>query len=374
MDVECSEEIFGPRHDSLQVVIPLTILYVIIFITGTIGNVSTCIVISKNKTMHTATNYYLFSLAISDQLLLLSGVPQEVFLFWQRYPYIFGDRFCFMRGLSNETSSNATVLIITAFTVERYLAICHPFLAHTMSNLSRAIKLIILIWLLSICLAIPQAMPLKVVGKCPQCVVEETIIDYNFEISTILFFIAPMTVITVLYILIGVKLRSNSAEKRITSTKIMRRSSKKVVNMLVAVVITFFLCWAPFHIQRLYVIYNVPTKETRDAYMQIYGIITYISGFLFYTSATINPILYNIMSAKFRDAFKETFSSCCFRGGGIYKPQRSISVVSKSLTKCQDSTDSGSRNNSLQSVSITLHKNYFSSTVGIGEKTKIAHV
>jgi hypothetical protein len=63
-------------RDSLYVVIPMTLVYSLILLTGLLGNVSTCIVIAKNNYMHTATNYYLFSLAISDLLLLLSGLPQ----------------------------------------------------------------------------------------------------------------------------------------------------------------------------------------------------------------------------------------------------------------------------------------------------------
>lgn len=55
------------------ILILLTVIYVIIFITGVLGNVVTCIVIAKNKGMHTAVNYYLFSLAVSDLLLLVSG-------------------------------------------------------------------------------------------------------------------------------------------------------------------------------------------------------------------------------------------------------------------------------------------------------------
>ena len=47
--------------------------YGLIFLTGVVGNVSTCIVIIKNNYMHTATNYYLFSLAISDVLTLILG-------------------------------------------------------------------------------------------------------------------------------------------------------------------------------------------------------------------------------------------------------------------------------------------------------------
>lgn len=231
---KCSEDIYGPQRDSIYVVIILTIIYLIIFIAGTLGNISTCIVIARNKSMHSATNYYLFSLAISDLILLLMGLPQEVYFFWYRYPYIFGNTFCFLRGLFAETSGNATVLTITAFTVERYLAICHPFLSHTMSKLSRAMKLIIIIWILSVCLAIPQAMPLKVVGDCPHCYVVDTVIEHAFEVSTFVFFVAPMSLIIVLYILIGMKLKSSKMMKRQTgrSERIHSKSSRKVVKML----------------------------------------------------------------------------------------------------------------------------------------------
>jgi hypothetical protein len=109
---------------------------VVILLTGVVGNVSTCVVIARNKHMHTATNYYLFSLAISDLLLLVSGLPQEMYYNWSRYPYVFGEAFCVLQGFAAETSANATVLTITAFTVERYVAICHPFQSHTLSKVS----------------------------------------------------------------------------------------------------------------------------------------------------------------------------------------------------------------------------------------------
>ncbi|KAK3920072.1 Pyrokinin-1 receptor [Frankliniella fusca] len=63
----------GPKHLALSVVWPLTVIYVVIFVTGVIGNVAVCVVIVRNASMHTATNYYLFSLAVSDLALLLLG-------------------------------------------------------------------------------------------------------------------------------------------------------------------------------------------------------------------------------------------------------------------------------------------------------------
>lgn len=65
--------ILGPKQLPLRIIIPLTLAYVTIFLSGVIGNIITCTVIIKNSSMHTATNYYLFSLAISDLILLILG-------------------------------------------------------------------------------------------------------------------------------------------------------------------------------------------------------------------------------------------------------------------------------------------------------------
>jgi len=46
------------------------------------------------------------------------------------------------------------------------------------------------------------------------------------------------------------------------------------------------------------------------------AVLFYSSGILYYVSAVINPILYNIMSLKFRRAFRTTLcrSRCCRAG------------------------------------------------------------
>lgn len=82
-------------------------------------------------------------------------------------------------------------------------------------------------------------------------------------------------------------------------------NSDSSVHSPVAVVVAFFICWAPFHAQRLVAIYLAQVFATGSALMHhIYSIVTYISGVLFYLSTCINPILYHLMSLKFRQAFK----------------------------------------------------------------------
>lgn len=90
-----------------------------------------------------------------------------------------------------------------------------------------------------------------------------------------------------------------------------------VIFFTVAVVIAFFICWAPFHAQRLMAIY---ITSPSDADIVAFSYLTNISGVLYYVSATINPILYSILSLKFRHAFRDTLGRCI--GGKLIRKDR----------------------------------------------------
>ncbi|UYV76507.1 hypothetical protein LAZ67_14000819 [Cordylochernes scorpioides] len=203
-------------------VVAMTVLYGAILVSGVVGNVCTCLVICRHKSMHTATNYYLFSLAISDLLLLVLGLPQEMYILWHPYPYVFGATFCVLRGFSAETSTNASVLTITAFTVERYLAICRPLWAHTMSRLSRAVKTVVALWAAAALSAIPTAMQFglvhdldprtgEVIPGTAMCAVA-WMVPQAFITSTLLFFILPALLISALYLRIALQLRQSAGD------------------------------------------------------------------------------------------------------------------------------------------------------------------
>ncbi|KAL4236821.1 Serpentine type 7TM GPCR chemoreceptor Srsx [Mactra antiquata] len=342
---EYLELVQGPRRGPIGAVIAITCVYGFIFLSGVFGNVCTCLVIVKNKYMHTVTNYYLFNLAIADLLLLLIGLPPETFSIWSAYPWIFGEAFCISRTMLAEMSTNASILTITAFTIERYLAICHPMKAHTMSGLKRVLLVITAIWLYAAASSIPLTLQFKLVyavdknnktiAESAYCGIgEDNYIDVTFELSTFLFFVFPMTLVSVLYTMIAIAIRKsalyrnnsdNSHQERLTGVEVraqqQARARKSVLKMLVAVVVAFFVCWAPFHAQRLMTLY-IPAAKWTDKLLETHKVIYYISGVCYFVSCTINPILYSIMSLKFRQAFKQTVlrPKCC---------RRQVNTVSK---------------------------------------------
>ena len=144
---------------------------------------------------------------------------------WSAYPWIFGETFCVLRTIAAETSTNASVLTITAFTAERYVAICHPMRAKTMSSLPRAVKTIIIVWVVAGCCSVPIWIQFGVIYELDAdghpiadsalCRIrpDMTHLQHFFEASSVVFFIIPMVIITVLYALIACSIRRSALNR-----------------------------------------------------------------------------------------------------------------------------------------------------------------
>ena len=93
-------------------------------------------------------------LVLSVEQLVL-GLPLETYSFWSAYPWRLGEAFCILRALAAETSTYASILTITAFTAERYVAICHPMRAHRLCTVRRAKRIIGGVWAFGACYCAP---------------------------------------------------------------------------------------------------------------------------------------------------------------------------------------------------------------------------
>lgn len=93
----------------------------------------------------------------------------------------------------------------------------------------------------------------------------------------------------------------------------------------VALVVVFGICWAPFHTDRLMWSF---ISDWTDNHLKIFQYVHIISGVFFYLSSAVNPILYNLMSTRFREMFKEVM---CHRPHHITPRKYSLSVTRVTL-------------------------------------------
>lgn len=125
-----------------------------------------------------------------------------------------------------------------------------------------------------------------------------------FLMTIFIFFIIPLILLLVIYAIIAKNLISDAAKivlnKHIDNYSI--RARRQVVLMLGTVVLSFFLCLIPFRIFILWIII-VPDEMVKRLGVEKYYNILYFCRIMVYLNSAINPILYNLMSSKFRAGF-----------------------------------------------------------------------
>ena len=77
-------------------------------------------------------------MAMSDLLILL-GLPFDLYRLWRSRPWVFGTLLCRLSLYVGEGCTYATLLHMTALSLERYLAICRPLRARVLVTSRRAL-------------------------------------------------------------------------------------------------------------------------------------------------------------------------------------------------------------------------------------------
>lgn len=138
----------------LGALVPVTAVCLGLFAVGVSGNVVTVLLIGRYRDMRTTTNLYLGSMAVSDLLILL-GLPFDLYRLWRSRPWVFGPLLCRLSLYVGEGCTYATLLHMTALSVERYLAICRPLRARVLVTRSRVRALIAALWAVALLSAGP---------------------------------------------------------------------------------------------------------------------------------------------------------------------------------------------------------------------------
>ncbi|XP_061615443.1 thyrotropin-releasing hormone receptor b [Phyllopteryx taeniolatus] len=350
-----SEPSLGAWSDtSVQYKVISTALLLLICAAGLLGNAMVVAVVLSAKHMRTPTNCYLVSLAAADLMVLAAaGLPAAAE--GALGSWVFGHSGCLCITYLQYLGINASSCSVAAFTVERYIAICHPIKAQFLCTLSRAKKIIALVWALTsaYCVVWFYLADLQVlvydnatVTACGYRVPRKFYLPvYFFDFGA--FFVVPLLLSAVLYGLIGRILFLNplpsdpkeqrrrhddddEGEKscrnsRHCSSSSTAASRRQVTKMLAVVVALFAALWMPY---RTLVVVN---SFLDRPYLNVWFLL--FCRVCVYLNSAVNPLIYNAMSQKFRAAFLK-ICRCGRRGSdkpaGAYDAALTYSAVKES--------------------------------------------
>nr|XP_054500712.1 thyrotropin-releasing hormone receptor-like [Agelaius phoeniceus] len=316
-----------PRQPlELQVV---TILLVLLICgVGIAGNAMVVLVVLRTKHMVTPTNCYLVSLAVADLIVLLAaGLPNisEVVASW-----VYGYAGCLCITYLQYLGINISAWSIAAFTVERYIAICHAIKAQLLCTVSRARRIIASLWLFT---SLYCLMWFFLVDTTQVTFSDGAQVICGYRVSRSLympiyfldfavFYVIPLGLATVLYGLIarilfvsplpgapqqqqqprsflGSVPQGSSLRLSCRGTRGALSSRRQVTKMLAVVVALFAVLWLPY---RTLVVVN---SFVDPPYLNTWFLL--FCRLCIYLNSAINPIIYNLMSQKFRAAFRKLY-------------------------------------------------------------------
>ncbi|XP_052539638.1 thyrotropin-releasing hormone receptor-like [Tympanuchus pallidicinctus] len=328
-----------PRQPlELQVV---TILLVLLVCgVGIAGNAMVVLVVLRTKHMVTPTNCYLVSLAVADLLVLLvAGLPNisEVVSSW-----VYGYVGCLCITYLQYLGINISSWSITAFTVERYIAICHAIKAQLLCTVARAKRIIFSLWIFTslYCLMwfflVDTSQVTFSDGEQVSCGyrVSRSLYMPIYFLDFAVFYVIPLGLAAVLYGLIarilymsplpaapqhalGSAHRGGSLQQSCLGSRGILSSRKQVTKMLAVVVVLFALLWLPY---RTLVVVN---SFVDPPYLNIWFLL--FCRMCIYLNSAINPIIYSLMSQRFRAAFRK-LCRCRWKSTEVPTP-RSIPVL-----------------------------------------------
>ena len=323
---------------SLPVVITEASVCIALCIISVTGNSLVCMATCRNSNLRSTTNLYIIALAVSDLLCGIVEMPlASATLIFGRW--VFGDALCQFQGFVDVFAYYVTPATLGLTALNRYVKIVKT--SHYKKIFSpRRSK----IWLS--CLWLSFALYLLIV-RVTNWIKIDFIQDYavcsfdyptsesqifHYCITVGLLFVLPLCVGIFSYYKIFLKTNKHqrnvvSSLRNCTNITVVSNSLKetKVTRMLLILAAGFLCCWIPMWALVLWFRFS-PETSSRIAALLV--------TFLFYLSASINPIIYAFTNGEFQREFRKLL--CCHRERSRIVPKKAPAIMGNDLVEREE--------------------------------------
>ena len=283
------------------------------------GNALIVVAVFTHKRLQTITNAFVVSLAIADFMVALLVMPIGIYQQYNNKQWELGATLCKLTTSLDVMFTTTSIMHLSCLAIDRYLAICRPFLHERLNNYIIGLMLACC-WVTPIFISfIPIMNDWNLIGiedlhKCmfPDDKTCGFIVNQTFSIicSTIAFYIpAIFLIISNVKIFLTARKQAqhiHSLEAHLHKHKKgkLKRETKaaKTIGIIMG---CFCVCWFPFFIMNIIdplIGYKIP-----------YEIFT-TAVWLGYVNSMLNPFLYYNFNRAYKTAFKRLFTFKVCRG------------------------------------------------------------
>ncbi|XP_029295214.1 endothelin receptor type Aa [Cottoperca gobio] len=304
-----------------------TIISIIVFVVGLVGNATLLRIIYQHKCMRNGPNALIASLALGDLIYIIIDIPINVYkLLASRWPFDDSDvglYLCKLFPFLQKASVGITVLNLCALSVDRYRAVASWSRVQGVGIPLLTVIEIGSIWLLSLFLAVPEAIVFDIVSfnytnqTMRTCMLNPKTDFMTFYVVAKdwwlfgFYFCVPLICTAVFYTLMTCEmLNHRNGSLRIALSEHLKQR-REVAKAVFCLVLIFALCWFPLHLSRiLKKLAYYQNDKTRCELLSFLLVLDYFSNNLATINSCINPIILYFVSKKFKNCFKSCL--CCW--------------------------------------------------------------
>ncbi|XP_029354094.1 leukotriene B4 receptor 1 [Echeneis naucrates] len=298
------------------------------FLIGAPGNLLVIWTILRYVKQRSHTVVLILHLAVADLLVLIT-LP--LWIYSLARSWVFGEASCKAMVFMINACMYSSVFLITLMSVERFVAVRHPFASADWKRKKALNKVLLALWSAAFLFSIP-VIPTQTVGEdsgeehCLYreyssvaqelvCVLLETLVGY----------ILPFSILVICYGCLCSRI-----------TQMTFKSKRKSTVLIASIVIVFAICWTPHHMGNflsLIILAIQPSyADTAETLEGVRSTMTFIAGAMVFISSTVNPILYMFAARSFRSSLRDTGIQKLFQHISSTSPgegNREVSFVSK---------------------------------------------
>nr|WNH96629.1 5-HT4 [Sinonovacula constricta] len=287
-----------------------------------LGNVMVIVAVLTHKRLQTVTNAFVVSLAVADIMVAILVMPFGIYQQYNNKVWNLGRQWCLITTSFDVMFTTTSIFNLSCLAIDRYLAICRPFIHE---RLSRPVVIV----MLSICWVVPvfiSFLPIMNnwnhigIEDYIECVFPESdethcgfVVNKAYAVvcSLIAFYIPTVfIVICNVHIFSAARTQAKQIRSLELSAHQHHRRGKlkhetKAAKTVGIIMGCFFICWFPFFIFNIidpFIGYRIP-----------YTLWT-IALWLGYINSMLNPFLYYNFNRHYKMAFRRLLSCKVCRG------------------------------------------------------------
>ncbi|KAK9962496.1 hypothetical protein ABG768_007857, partial [Culter alburnus] len=253
-------------------------IYFVTFALGIVGN-GLIIFVTGYKMKTTVNSIWFLNLAIADFIFTLVIILYIITAF-NKMVWHFGDFMCKFVSFVTVQNMFASIFLLTAISLDSCLFTWVILWAQNKQTLVKARIICALVWVLSILCSIPFVI--NRLEKDKKCIYNvepfKSLVIYRFMVG----FLIPFLIIASSYIAIGVRAKRLNGGKKLKSFWV-----------IISVIMAFFICWFPFHVQQLCTV--IALENNWSDFTKVINAIGPFVNCLVHLSSCLNPILYVFM-------------------------------------------------------------------------------